>query len=403
MKTIRILWWLTLAVSLTILIASLPGYYAIGATAEPSTELGIWLRLGAWLGIVFSLGAAGLSIGLACLLFLKRRDDTMGLFLSFFLLLYGAILCGPIERFLGDSLPSLIYLGLLLQNTLFAVFGLILFLIFPNGHFLPRWTRVLVPIAVVLLLLTLTFDYAETVKLNTFRAQTLNGILYSIFFFAIGIQVYRYRKWYTPLERQQTKWVAYGTLLWLAFLVLDGIPYYYLQNQPPGALPPWWAPLGGTFWWLTLMLLPISLTTAILRSRLFDIDIIIRRTLIYSILTAILGAIYFGVVILLQQLFRALTNAGGELAIIISTLAIAALFNPLRRRVQDTIDHRFYRRKYDAQKVLERFAITARDEVELEKLTGELLKVIDETMQPTSTSLWLKKMDGQAARWRMEG
>jgi hypothetical protein len=124
---------------------------------------------------------------------------------------------------------------------------------------------------------------------------------------------------------------------------------------------------------------------------LWDIDIIIRRTMIYSIITATLGLVYFSAVIVLQQIFRSLTGAGDDLAIIVSTLAIAALFNPLRHRVQDIIDHRFYRRKYDAHQVLARFAATARDEVELEKLTGELLNVVNETMQPTSVSLWLKK------------
>ena len=141
---------------------------------------------------------------------------------------------------------------------------------------------------------------------------------------------------------------------------------------------------------LTILALPAALTIAILRYRLWDIDILIRRTLIYSTITALLALFYFGAVIALQQLFRLLTGAGDDLAIIISTLALYAVFNPLRRRVQDAIDQRFFRRKYDAQQVLARFAATARDEVELEKLTGELLNVVNETMQPKSISLWLK-------------
>jgi len=147
-----------------------------------------------------------------------------------------------------------------------------------------------------------------------------------------------------------------------------------------------------------LQLIPIAHGISILRYRLFDIDIIIRRMLIYSTITAMLALFYFGSVLVLQQILRPLIGAESDLAIIISTLAIAALFNPLRHRVQDTIDHRFYRRKYDAQKVLERFGVTARDEVELEKLTSELLNVVNETMQPTSASLWLRRTDERKAR-----
>ena len=142
---------------------------------------------------------------------------------------------------------------------------------------------------------------------------------------------------------------------------------------------------------LLYMALPLSTGIAILRYHLFNIDIIIRRTLIYSVLTGLLALVYFGCVVVLQQLFRGFTGQGSDLAIIVSTLAIAALFTPLRRRVQETIDHRFYRRKYDAAQVLAGFGAAAQDEVELEKLTDHLLAVVDATIQPTQVSLWLSK------------
>ena len=123
---------------------------------------------------------------------------------------------------------------------------------------------------------------------------------------------------------------------------------------------------------------------------------IIRRTVTYSILSALLLAVYFGIIVVMQQLFRVVTGQTSEIAIIVSTLAIAILFVPLRRRIQDFLDRRFYRKKYDAQKVLGEFAKTARDETDIDKLTNELIRVVDETMQPESVELWLKKTKKQS-------
>jgi len=129
---------------------------------------------------------------------------------------------------------------------------------------------------------------------------------------------------------------------------------------------------------------------AILRYRLWDIDIIIRRTLVYSTLTLTLGLVYLGCILLSRTIVAPLTGSS-DLAIVASTLAIAALFNPLRRRIQNLIDKRFYRRKYDAAKVLAAFGATARDETDLERLTSELLRAVDETMQPEFVGLWLRE------------
>jgi len=143
---------------------------------------------------------------------------------------------------------------------------------------------------------------------------------------------------------------------------------------------------------LSFAVIGITLGIAILRYRLFDIDVIIRRTLTYAVVTASLIIIFFGTVIVLQQFFAQLTVSGGnELVTVLSTLAIAALFVPLRNRVQAWIDRRFNRNKYNAQKVLQQFGETVRDETDLEKLTAQLMQVVNETMQPKSVSVWLKE------------
>ncbi len=134
-------------------------------------------------------------------------------------------------------------------------------------------------------------------------------------------------------------------------------------------------------------LLPLAIGISILRYRLFDIDVIIRRTLQYTLLISLLALTYFGSIVLLQNLF--FSNQQSEIAIVLSTLAIVALFNPLRRRVQDFIDRRFFRKKYNAEQALAQFAVTARDEVDMDKLAAALIGVVQETMQPESVSLWL--------------
>jgi hypothetical protein len=148
--------------------------------------------------------------------------------------------------------------------------------------------------------------------------------------------------------------------------------------------------VGGTLNIAFLLLSLLFLAIAILRYRLFDIDILIRRTLIYSILTGVLAAVYFSSVVLLQELLRALIGQTSDVAIVASTLAIGVLFSPLRRRIQNLIDRRFYRRKYDTAKVLAAFGTRVRDETDLDRLTAELLRLLDTTMQPQFVGLWLR-------------
>ena len=189
-------------------------------------------------------------------------------------------------------------------------------------------------------------------------------------------------------ERLQLKWFAYAAALGFAVILsasLLDLPAVDERIDAFAETLVWTvAPLG----------LPISAGIAILRYRLYEIDLLINRTLVYGALTATLVALYFGAVVLLQKVFVALTGEKSTLAVVASTLVIAALFTPLRRRIQGFIDRRFYRRKYDAGKTLEAFSAKLRDETDLEALNKELVGVVRETMQPAHVSLWLRPITG---------
>jgi hypothetical protein len=180
--------------------------------------------------------------------------------------------------------------------------------------------------------------------------------------------------------RQQIKWFASAAALTLVWILLFG------QASLRG-LPGVIVALSGL---LVIASIPVATGIAILRYRLYDIDRIINRTLVYGVLTVMLVALYFGVIVLLQSLFIAFTGHQSTLAVVASTLLIAALFTPLRRRIQGFIDRRFYRSKYDARKTLEAFSATLREETDLGALSENLVGIVRETMQPAHVSLWLR-------------
>jgi len=184
------------------------------------------------------------------------------------------------------------------------------------------------------------------------------------------------------VEREQIKWLFFAASIFAVVYIPTFVGESYLEANP----------LWNLLFMFGILTIPSAIAIAILRYRLYDIDIIIRKTLQYALLTGLLALTYFGGIVVLQGVFGQLTGESeSPFVIVLSTLAIAALFNPLRSRVQDFIDRRFYRKKYDAEQTLAKFAETARDEVDMEKLSAALLGVVEETMQPEKTSLWLKK------------
>jgi hypothetical protein len=192
-------------------------------------------------------------------------------------------------------------------------------------------------------------------------------------------------------ERQQIKWIAFAASVVVVLYAIAMIASFVFPEES-------WT-TAGTVWWLNLLtyavlssfaLVPIAVGIAVLKYRLYEIDIIINRALVYVSLTATLVALYLGGVVLLQRLFVLLTGQRSTLAVVASTLLIAALFNPLRRGLQSFVDRRFYRKKYDAAKTLATFNSRLREETDLDSLRDEVLGVVRETMQPEHSSLWLR-------------
>ena len=214
-------------------------------------------------------------------------------------------------------------------------------------------------------------------------------------------QIYRYRRVSTPVQRQQTKWIILGVAT--AIVVAIGIIaiFHFIPTNVTFNLSG--LIVTNIIWPAAFLLIPLSIGFSILRYRLYDIDVLINRTLVYGSLTALLALLYVGLIVALQSLFQGMFHQNNAVAIVVSTLVIAALFQPLRHRLQRFIDRRFYRSKYDAAKTLEAFSATLRNEVDLSQLREHLLNVVQETMQPAHVSLWLRppEHDGtHQAPWR---
>ncbi len=398
-RVITIAWIGLVLIDLLIIAAGLPGYlrgwgiYNSAGFLAPQHVFGL-LKV---LSVAASLLCAVLSIILASILFLRKRQDNMAVFVSFYLLLYGVVMGGPLEAALyARGLTN--SLAIIFQTILLTTPTIYLLCVFPTGHFVPHWSRWLVLVSVPVNVWVLINPDQELLSTTRWDALLLVVGLFVILVAAFYAQVYRYRFVSNTNQRVQTRWVLAGLMLWVGYLVLSTVPYTMVQNLTQQGSYPWWAPLASTSWWLSLNILPISLTIAILRSRLFDIDLLIRRTLVYSVLTGLLILVYFGSVVVFQGLFYAFTRRDSPLSVVLSTLAIAALFNPLRARVQDFIDRRFFRQKYNSAQALASFAKTARDEVELHVLSSALLEVIRENLQPDSLSLWLVEVEQDSAK-----
>ena len=326
--------------------------------------------------------------GIGVFIFLLRSDDWLALIASAMMILYTS---GGYDRLISQTYPELA----VLSDFIFTLQNILLFLfigLFPNGRFAPSWIRWywlgMVAISIIL--------QAGFLKFSTEIEFVVITILW-VSFLILGpySQIYRYRNVATPVQRQQTKWVVLGFVVMAGFILLL-IVFTFLSPDNSSLSQK----LREDFYFDAAgLLIPLSIGISVLRYRLWDIDVIIRRTLVYTVLTTFLALVYFGGVVVIQGVLRAITGQAGqsEIAIVVSTLGIAALFNPLRRRIQDFIDRRFYRQRYNAEQTLAEFAATARESADLENLTARLMDVVGETMQPSHLSLWLKPTQQRTA------
>jgi hypothetical protein len=394
------MWALVASLALSVFAAGVPVTLREASIVGPETRTllanaGLSARFPAYFLLTTDiLTMLGFST-IAALLAWRRRDDWMALFVALLLLLTGLLYTHPTTN---APVPVWIIAAVCgLAEICQAAF----FYLFPNGRFTPRWTRwLLLPMVVWrpaiwdLVYLPNYWRLPESAETFGVIPQDSSDILLMVGLFVIGIgaQIYRYRRVSNVVQRQQVKWLMFGAAVTVG-VVSTYVFVFNVFQLPQQVGQNWFLMAGGRMArQVALLAVPIAIAISILRYRLFEIDGLINRALVYGVLTTTLALVYFGSVVVLQLFFHRLTGEDSPLAVVASTLAIAALFHPLRQVVQNNIDRRFYRRKYDAERALQSFSATLRDEVDLQTLTARLTALVSETMEPVEVSLWLRDL-----------
>jgi uncharacterized membrane protein len=326
-------------------------------------DAGLSVRTYALLNVILDKVFQLVWFVVGALIFWRRSDDRMALVVSAFLVSFGPI---TVDTTSAEALISAGPAWLLpVRGVEFGgdVCALLFFLLFPSGRFAPPWMRWLAVALIADSVRDVLYPdlYSQSLALERISFWVFVGSIVSV----VWYQVYRYRRVSSAAQRRQTKWVVFGTALGVAGTFPFQLPVdlALVGGDTPLALL-----LLRTGFSLSFLLVPLSISFAVLRSHLFDVDVLINRTLVYSSLTTVLVAVYFGGVVGLQRLLSPLVVEGNQLVAVASTLAIVALFNPLRRRIQAVVDRRFYHEKYDARKTLEAFSVKLRDETDLNGL-----------------------------------
>ncbi len=407
----QVLWFIMTAVAALILMAAaLPRYQQLATITLDGTvssgqlqpgeaqfleRMGLSITLYAsYFTILEGLGSLALLV-IGIFVFLRRRDELMPILFSLTMVGFGLIV-SPYTAALEASHPAW-GTTLVLFRVVALTCPVITFLLFPDGRFVPIWTRWLALIWISYILLSLFFPSIRVVSSLMWESERQAILLAWMLLWLLIIllvQIYRYRNFSTPVQRQQTKWVVFGLAIGIGVSFVVALPVLLMPLFNPSVSTMLTARLiAFSAILIAVIMMSAAFAVAILRSRLWDIDVIIRRTLVYSGLTATLAVVYFGSVVLLQSLFEAVSGQRSAVAVVISTLVIAALFSPLRRRIQNDIDRRFFRQKYDAEKIVASFSASLREEVDLDELSDRLLVVVEEALQPDRVSLWLRRTE----------
>ncbi|HEX6551707.1 MAG TPA: hypothetical protein VF026_03010 [Ktedonobacteraceae bacterium] len=350
--------------------------------AHALRELGLSVSDYAINAILFTIVSAFVWFTVGGIIFWRKSDDWLALLFALMLVLGGTLYVT--ETVLASR--SIWRVPALLLNELTFVLIFLVFSLFPDGRFIPRWTRWLF-IGYLVLEAPHIYTLLPDSSFDQIRYPPLLLLLWFGELACLGVaQIYRYRYVSGPTQRQQTKWVVFSMILAMTIGLVLNVPALLFRSV--NSLSILFAAIS---LYPLVLIIPLSIGIAVLRYRLWDIDILINRTLVYGTLTSILALVYLGLVFTLQFLLRGIVNQDSPIAIVAATLVIAALFQPLRHRIQGTIDRRFYRRKYDAARILAAFSATLRNEVDLNQLNEHLIAVVEETMQPTHVSLWLRK------------
>jgi hypothetical protein len=353
------------------------------ATAQALHHLSIAPSIYITYNVVLALLQSLIFLSVGGFIFWRKSNEPIALVASFFLVSIGL---SPFFPQATSTFPlEEIFLGIGIL-CIFIALGYFL-MTFPDGHFVPRWSLLLL----VLWTLRTIFFLIPAPYSITMWPPALNAIDEIVSYGGtIVLMIYRYIRVLSPSQQQQAKWLLFGFGGMFVLIILYDLIAYLVPGA--GAPDSVFLLASGTIGTLTFMLLPFSMGIAILRFRLWDVDVIIRRTLIYTVLSIILVLIYVGLVFIFGAFLR---NVVGQqqnpLVIVASTLVVAALFQPLRHGIQRVIDRRFYRRKYDAAKTVEAFSATLRNELDLSQLHEHLITVVQDTMQPSHVSLWLRK------------